>query len=77
MGQIKLRGKSIQHLLSRENIFMQTGFERTKRVSEKERKTYGQVIYGHLLTQHSRNCLASMGEVKFKPQVSLVIGSFQ
>lgn len=29
------------------------------------------------LTQHSRNCFASMGEVKFKPHVSFVIGSFQ
>lgn len=30
-----------------------------------------------LLTQHSLNCLASIGEVKFKPQVSLLCGSFQ
>lgn len=30
-----------------------------------------------ILTQQSLNCLASIGEVKFKPQVSLVIGSFQ
>lgn len=30
-----------------------------------------------ILTQHSRNCLASMGDVKLRPQVSLVIGSFQ
>ena len=29
------------------------------------------------LTQHSLNCLASMGEVKLRPQVSLVLGSFQ
>lgn len=29
------------------------------------------------LTQHSRNCFASIGDVKFKPHVSLVIGSFQ
>lgn len=32
---------------------------------------------GRRLTQHSLNCFASMGDVKFKPQVSLVIGSFQ
>lgn len=32
---------------------------------------------GTELTQHSLNCLASIGEVKFRPQVSLVIGSFQ
>lgn len=32
---------------------------------------------GSVLTQHSRNCLASMGEVKFRPHVSLVMGSFQ
>lgn len=30
-----------------------------------------------ILTQHSRNCFASMGDVKFSPQVSFVIGSFQ
>lgn len=30
-----------------------------------------------ILTQHSLNCFASMGEVKFKPHVSLVMGSFQ
>lgn len=30
-----------------------------------------------ILTQHSRNCLASIGDVKLSPQVSLVIGSFQ
>lgn len=29
------------------------------------------------LTQHSLNCLASIGEVKFNPHVSLVIVSFQ
>jgi hypothetical protein len=27
--------------------------------------------------QHSLNCFASMGEVKFNPHVSLVMGSFQ
>jgi len=30
-----------------------------------------------VLTQHSLNCLASIGDVKFKPQVSLLCGSFQ
>ena len=30
-----------------------------------------------LPSQHSRNCLASIGEVKLSPQVSLVEGSFQ
>lgn len=30
-----------------------------------------------ILTQHSRNCFASMGDVKFSPQVSFVMGSFQ
>jgi len=30
-----------------------------------------------ILTQHSLNCLASIGDVKFKPQVSLLCGSFQ
>lgn len=30
-----------------------------------------------ILTQHSRNCFASMGDVKFSPHVSLVMGSFQ
>lgn len=29
------------------------------------------------LTQHSLNCLASIGDVKFNPHVSFVIGSFQ
>lgn len=40
---------------------------RGERLEAKERR----------LTQHSLNCFASMGDVKFKPQVSLVIGSFQ
>ena len=31
----------------------------------------------HRLTQHSLNCLASMGEVKLSPHVSLVAVSFQ
>jgi len=30
-----------------------------------------------ILTQHSLNCLASIGDVKLRPHVSLVIGSFQ
>lgn len=30
-----------------------------------------------LLTQHSLNCFASIGDVKFSPHVSFVIGSFQ
>lgn len=30
-----------------------------------------------VLTQHSLNCLASIGDVKLRPHVSLVIGSFQ
>lgn len=30
-----------------------------------------------MLTQHSLNCLASIGDVKFNPQVSLLCGSFQ
>lgn len=34
-------------------------------------------IHCIILTQHSLNCLASMGDVKFKPHVSFVIGSFQ
>lgn len=31
----------------------------------------------YILTQHSLNCFASIGDVKFNPQVSFVIGSFQ
>lgn len=34
-------------------------------------------LFKSILTQHSRNCLASIGDVKFKPHVSFVIGSFQ
>lgn len=35
------------------------------------------ILYLFVLTQHSLNCLASIGDVKFKPQVSLLCGSFQ
>lgn len=35
------------------------------------------IFHAIQLTQHSRNCLASIGDVKFKPHVSFVIGSFQ
>jgi hypothetical protein len=30
-----------------------------------------------VLTQHSLNCFASIGDVKLRPQVSFVMGSFQ
>lgn len=33
--------------------------------------------FDRLPSQHSLNCLASIGEVKLSPQVSLVAGSFQ